>query len=133
MHCHRTLKSRPDEGPFFEEDFTYVEQGGERELRLYHSASWVRQMCETPGSPFVLRTNEQAERDADLLATLDQERLDLRARIDTLEAELADAHARIKENRAIVDVTALAEAVGPVLQREMAQHFARKPANKRAA
>lgn len=132
--CRRTGLSAPGDGPYFEESIRYVEGANDdREMTLYHSALWVRQMCDAPGSPLVVRTRaeDNAEFEALNTARADAERLT--ARVAELEAELEDARRDLRSQKAIVDVDALAEALGPVLEREMAQHFTRKPANRRAA
>lgn len=126
MRCHRTYKARPEEGPFFEEDFLYTEYGGDRELRMYHAASWVREMCEAPGSPFVLRTREQAERDAGLLAALEEDRAAMQERIAALEAELDGR----PPAPAPLDADALAAALHPRLVESLGNTFARKPGRK---
>ncbi len=85
--CHRTGQSEEADGPFFCEGWWFaelVEPGhiDDREHQLIHSAQWIREMCEAPGSPFVLLTKEKSEELAVRLAQAQD-------RILALEADIA--------------------------------------------
>jgi hypothetical protein len=93
--CRRTGQDSPTDGPYFEESLGYCEApGDDRELTLYHSALWLRTICESPGSPFVLL---DADSHADLLAEVES----LRLQLADAEANLAEREAELAEARAL--------------------------------
>ncbi len=107
--CHRTQKDEPKEGqPYFLESFHYIDvvrgpqgpQAAHRTKQLVHAASWIKSMCDTPGSPFVCLTVEEA---AEYEAKA-QDR-------DDLLIELDEARAQIAELEQHVSPSTLAEAV----------------------
>lgn len=120
--CHRTGKDEPRPGqPFFVETTLIAEvfpgpngpQVRPRIKPIVHAASWIQFMCDQPGSPFVLRTTEQYEREQAELAELDAVRLEN----EELRAELS-----LRDEAPPVDVEALAGALIVPLE----SHFARK-------
>ena len=129
--CHRLNSGAEEHGPYFEESFDYIDPrdpnvgayGEGQALRLYHSAAWIKAMCEKPGSPFkVLRTDEWLEYEA-----------------AWAEEQLAHQHAvdRIEELEA--EVASLRESAGldegkliDLLDRRYAKKSGRKPAGTAA-
>lgn len=90
--CHRFNSGNDEIGPFFEESFDYLDPrdpdigayGQGQALRLYHSAAWIMEMCNKPGSPFkVMRTEDYNAQVADYENKL----ADLEEKIERLEAE----------------------------------------------
>lgn len=89
--CHRTGKDDAKQGPYFVEAFAYsqVVSGPEGQRwsqvkPLVHAASFIRSVCDAPGSPFVLFTiDEAAQREAELD--------ELRERVAELELQLEEA------------------------------------------
>ena len=120
--CHRTGKDDPRQGPYFVEAFAYsqVVSGpeGQRwsQVRpLVHAASFIRSICESPGSPFVLYTiDEAAQREAELD--------DLRERCAELELQLEEVHS------GPIDADALMDNLVSIMDRR----YARKPGPKAA-
>lgn len=107
--CHRTQKDEPKPGqPYFLESFHYIDvirgpqgpQAAHRTKQLVHAASWIKSMCDTPGSPFVCLTVEEAAE----LEAKSQDR-------DDLLIELEEARAQIAELEQHVNPTTLAQAV----------------------
>lgn len=132
--CRRTGLSSPGDGPYFEESVRYwAEPNDDREMTLYHSVTWIRQVCDAPGSPLVVRTADEDAAEVRAHEALKARATELESRVLALEAELTEARRDLRSQKAIVDVDALAEALGPVLEREMAQHFSRKTTGRRAA
>lgn len=123
--CHRTGQDGPESGPYFEEQFLYAEIGGydDRELTMYHSAAWLREVCQKPGSPFEVVEPGEVE-------ALREERDELLARVERLEEELADVSA-IAAERSGLDADGLALAVAEKLSDTFALKPGRKPAAKR--
>lgn len=99
--CHRTGKQEPNGGPYFVEDhYTADVKMGERgpqvlpRIRpLVHSASFIKRICDAPGSPWVAvdpavlegqeaQIEAQAQMIADLEATIDE----LRGQIETMRS-----------------------------------------------
>lgn len=129
--CHRTGKDEPADGqPYFTENYLVAEvvkgpsgpQVLPRIKPIVHAASWIKTICQAPGSPFVLRTQAQAAQDEADRVELDGARL----RIEELEAEVA-----LLREAPGVDVQALAGA----LVVPLSDHFSRKtgPKPQRAA
>lgn len=123
--CHITGKDAPDGGPYLVEDFHYAavvagESGPRvlpRILPVVHAASWIKRICDAPGSPFVAITHEQAMAHEVTRDELDE----ARQRIEELEAEVASLTAAPP-----IDVQALASALVIPLE----GHFARKTGPK---
>lgn len=135
--CHRFLSGDPEHGPYFEEDFHYVDPrdpnlgayGEGTTLRLYHSAAWIREMCSKPGSPFVLRT--AAEEQAQRAARAEEEEAHAAAldRIEELEAEVASLRAKAASP---IDEAALVNGIVGILDTRYARKAGRKPAGTAA-
>ena len=126
--CHRTGQDSAEWGPYFEESFVYAETGGmdDRELTLYHSAKWVEQMCDMPGSPFDVMPKGEAHRMQKHIEVLEADREALRARIKELEGELAAG----VPAPASPDADVLADALVERLDARYARRPGRKAATK---
>lgn len=120
--CHRTGKDDAKQGPYFVEAFAYsqVVSGPEGQRwsqvkPLVHAASFIRSICESPGSPFVLYTiDEAAQREAELD--------ELRERVAELELQLEEVHS------GPIDADALMDNLVSIMDRR----YARKPGPKAA-
>jgi hypothetical protein len=129
--CHRLNSGAEEHGPYFEESFDYIDPrdpnvgayGEGQALRLYHSAAWLREICEKPGSPFVLLSPDEFER----LRNEAYDRSDVDAaelRIEELEAEVAS----LREQSGGLDEGKLID----LLDRRYAKKPGRKPAGTAA-
>lgn len=129
FRCHKTLKDKEADGPFYEEGFSYFEgfldptrnevlpaPGPPR--TLYHSAGHIRAICSAPGSPFVLLERPEHEKLLRDLHLATAERDEAHERIDELEAEVE----RLRRQNP-TSAAAIAEA----LRAEMDERYARKP------
>jgi hypothetical protein len=123
LACHRTSHDDPQHGPYFVEEFAYQQvQNGPQGMRasgvrqLVHAAGWIRAMCDTPGSPFVLyEVDEAAQREAEL---------------DSLREQVAELELQLEEAKSgPIDAEAFTNNVVSILRQE----FARKPGPKAAA
>ena len=120
--CHRTGKDDANGGPYFVEKTLVAEvvagpngpQVRPRIRPIVHAASWVKSMCDAPGSPFVALTREEV---ADYEKTAEAHD-DLLLKVEELEAEI---EAR-KSLDGLIDTEAL------VISLE--QHFAKKAGAK---
>jgi hypothetical protein len=111
------------DGPYYEESLGYSEVGGDdRHLTLYHSADWIRAMCEAPGSPFVLSTRAEHEARLKEAETLKEELEVYKNRVAYLE----NAYDRVLQPPPI-DVEALANALVVPLGNTFARKAGRKP------
>lgn len=126
--CHVSGKDEPKPyQPFFVEGFHYAEvtrgpQGPVATGRvrpLVHAASWIKRMCDAPGSPFVCLTVEEA-------AAFEAARQDR----EDLLIELDEARAQIAELEQHVSPSSLAKAVVIEMQEFQKQQ---KPSRKPAA
>jgi hypothetical protein len=128
--CHRLNSGAEEHGPYFEESFDYIDPrdpnvgayGEGQALRLYHSAVWIKAMCEKPGSPFMVM---DAEDYTAQIHEYENEIADLTAKIEHLEAEqetlLAAAPTGLDEGKLI-----------DLLDRRYAKKSGRKPAGTAA-
>lgn len=119
--CHRTGKDDPRQGPYFVESFAYsqVVSGpeGQRwsQVRpLVHAASFIRTVCDSPGSPFVLFTiDEAAQREAEL---------------DELRERVAELEIQLEESRSgPIDMEALTNNVVSMLEARLPKRPGPKP------
>jgi hypothetical protein len=121
--CHRTSHDDPQHGPYFVEEFAYQQvvngPGGMRSSgvrQLVHAAGWVRAMCDTPGSPFVLYPVAEA-------AVGEAELDELRERCAELELQLEEAKS------GPIDADALTNNIVSILD----ARYSKKPGPKAAA
>lgn len=120
--CHATGKDERNGAPYFVERTLIAEvvagpngpQVRPRIRPLVHAASWIKTICDTPGSPYVALTRAE-------FARL-QDRDELALRVEELEAEVA----ALRDTQTVVDVEALASSLVIPLR----SHFASKPGPK---
>ena len=102
--CHATHKDEPNGAPYFVEDFLYghvirTPNGGtvtERRLRpLVNANSWIRAICEAPGSPYVAVPKEQHEATVRRMEEMRQEIEALQEANDNLNAILDETPPQI--------------------------------------
>jgi len=125
--CFVSGQDAEDDGPYYSPSGRYYAEAGvgdDRELVMYLSPQAIREACEEPGSPFVLKTTEEDREASEAMAQAE-------LRIEKLEADLADAEAELatQRERPIVDVEVLAESLGV----RLGDTFARKTGPKKAA
>lgn len=121
--CHATGKDEPNGAPYFVEKILMgkVEHGPggvrihPRVRPVVHASSWIKMICDSPGSPFVALTHAEHARLAD--------RDELALRVEELEAE----NAALRESQTSVDVQALASALVPTLSSHFSQKTGPKP------
>jgi hypothetical protein len=123
--CHRTGKDEVTGGPYFVEKVLVAEvvagpsgpQVRPRIRPIVHAASWIKTICDSPGSPFKALTADEIAVYENAVA----ERNDMALKIEELEQEI---EAR-KSLDGLIDTNALVVS--------LEQHFARKTGPKKVA
>jgi hypothetical protein len=129
--CRRTGHDSASAGPYFEESLGYSEgPGDDRELTLYHSAEWIKSMCDSPGSPLHVTTAAEHEATQQHIEHLKGELEAANNRVDELEAEVDLLSERVGNP---IDEEALITNLVVRLDERFAKKAGRKPSGDRAA